>query len=117
MELNLERMNDVAIVRIKSEAIDASNIQEFKEKISVPVDQTKNLVFDMEEVLFVDSSGCGALLSCLRKIKEKHGRLILCNTKTQVKHLFSLIHMDRIFKIYNDCEEAIKYLMEQEPLS
>jgi len=113
MDFNLEKVDDITIVRFISKVLDASNAQEFKEKIAELIDQNRTLIFDMNEVDFVDSSGCGALLSCLRKIKSTDGKLILCNIKSQVKHLFNLIHMDRIFNVYNDCDDAIKSLETQ----
>jgi len=65
-------------------------------------------VLDMSGLSFVDSSGCGALLSCLRKVKTKAGDLKLCSVSSQIRDLFKVIRMDQIFDIFETREEAVK---------
>ena len=61
----------------------------------------------MSELTFVDSSGCGALLSCLRKVKEAQGDLFLCRVSSQVRDLFKVVRMDQVFRIFDSREGAV----------
>ena len=66
------------------------------------------VVFDMSTLRFVDSSGLGALLSCLRQLNSVGGDMNLCGMSKQVRALFELVRMHRIFDIFNTPEEAVR---------
>jgi anti-sigma B factor antagonist len=66
------------------------------------------VVIDLSRVEFVDSSGCGALLSCLRQLGDRGGDLKLCGVQKNVERLFELVRMNRIIDIYPSKEEALK---------
>jgi anti-sigma B factor antagonist len=59
---------------------------------------------------FVDSSGLGALLSCLRTMNNKSGQLRLFGMAKPVQALFELVRMHRIFSIHNNRDEALAAL-------
>jgi len=65
-------------------------------------------VLDLSRLRFVDSSGLGALLSCLRQLTGRGGDLRLSGMSKPVRALFELVRMHRIFDIYPTKEEAIK---------
>ena len=65
------------------------------------------MVLDLSRLRFVDSSGMGAMLSCLRQLSAKGGDLKLCGMSKQVRGLFELVRMHRIFEIYGTREEAV----------
>ena len=85
---------------------DASNSWEFKRDIAPVLEGTTKLVFDMGRLRFLDSSGLGVLISCLRKMNAKGGDVKLCGMSKQVRTVFELVRMHRIFDIYSTKEEA-----------
>ena len=64
-------------------------------------------VLALPELKFLDSSGLGAILSCLRQLNASSGELKLCGMSKGVRALFELVRMHRIFDLYNTREEAI----------
>ena len=78
MEFSVERIGDITIVDLPGDMLDASNSAELKQDVASVIETNTQVVFDMSHLRFVDSSGCGALLSCLRKINAKGGDLKLC---------------------------------------
>jgi anti-sigma B factor antagonist len=106
--LSVESVADVLVVIIPGESLDASNTRDFKREAEPLLSKHSKVVFDLGELEFVDSSGCGALLSCLRTINASGGDIKLCNVGKPVRALFELIRMHRIFEIINTREEAIK---------
>ncbi|RMG44469.1 MAG: anti-sigma factor antagonist [Acidobacteria bacterium] len=107
MELNVEHMGDVTVVVLPGESLDASNAAEFKQTIAPILEKHSKVVFDMSQLRFVDSSGLGAILSCLRQLNARGGDLKLCGMTKPVRALFELVRMHRIFDIYNTRDEAI----------
>lgn len=98
--------NDTFIITITSDVLDASNSNEFKEQTAELVKQPKVLI-DMSALKFIDSSGLGAILSCLRGCNESKGKLKLFAISKTVRTLFELVRMHKVFDIYNTKEEAM----------
>ena len=90
------------------ENLDASNTKEFKSQVSPLIKAKAKLVFDLTKVKFVDSSGLGALLSCLRRVNAEGGDLKICGVTKQVRLIFELVRLHRIFEMFNTREEAAK---------
>jgi anti-anti-sigma factor len=63
------------------------------------------VLLDMKEVNFIDSSGLGALVSAAQMMRNANGKLFVCSISDQVRMLFELTKMDRIFKSFADQEE------------
>ncbi|MDM8536484.1 STAS domain-containing protein [Desulfobacterales bacterium HSG17] len=107
MDFKTEKNGDVMVVELLSEALDAGNSKGFKKTIAPVLEENKNIVFDLTKVEFIDSSGCGALLSCLRKLQNFKGDLRLCGVSTEVRTLFELVRMHRIVEIFDTAQEAV----------
>lgn len=107
MEMTVEKIDDVAVLTFPVESLDASNAKEIKKEMEPFLLENKFLIFDLSNLEFVDSSGLGALLSCLRKMKDAGGDLRLCGMQKTVRVLFELVRMHRIFEIFNTKEEAV----------
>ncbi len=63
------------------------------------------LLLDMKDVKFIDSSGLGALVSAMQMVRNANGKLFVCSISDQVRMLFELTKMDRIFQIFADQDE------------
>jgi anti-sigma B factor antagonist len=98
------------IVLIASDNMDASNVKAFKEAMQPVLAANDNVLIDMSQLTFVDSSGLGALLSCLRTMNNKAGQLKLFAMAKPVQALFELMRMHRIFAIYETREQAVAAL-------
>ena len=99
-----------AVVSFPVSNLDAGNVKDFRAAIQTVADTHDTVVLDMQRLTFVDSSGLGALLSCLRTMKGKKGQLLLFGMTKPVRALFELVRMHRIFSIYNSREEALAEL-------
>ena len=108
MEIAAERQNGVTVATIPVEALDAGNADEFKRDVGPVLQSSTQVVLDLSRLRFVDSSGLGAMLSCLRQLTAKHGDLKLCGMSKQVRTLFEVVRMHRIFDIYTSPEEAVR---------
>ena len=108
MEIAVDKMGDVAIAELPVEELDASNVGELKRDIAPLLEAHTKLVIYLRRLRFVDSSGLGAFISCLRKLNAKGGDLKLCGMSKQVRAVFELVRMHRIFDIFDTREEALR---------
>jgi anti-sigma B factor antagonist len=107
MELMCEHIGTVIIITLAGAQLDASSTEEFKRDIMPMLENYTQVVFDLSQLGFVDSSGLGALLTCLRHLQSQGGDLKLCNIAKSVRALFELVRMHRVFHIFDTREEAI----------
>lgn len=108
MEIKTEKQGSITIMTIPGDHLDASNAKEFKQDVSALIEDGMKAVLDMSQLQFVDSSGLGAILSCLRQLNKREGDLALCGMTKPVRTLFELVRMHRIFEIFNTSEEAAR---------
>ena len=109
MELKgINEENDVLVIELREDNLDASNVREFKDAIQSMIHERTRVVLDMSGVKFVDSSGLGALISCLRLLNGRRGDFKLCAMSKSVRALFELMRMHRVFNIHDSLQEAVK---------
>jgi anti-sigma B factor antagonist len=65
------------------------------------------VILDLGRLRFIDSSGLGAMLSCLRQLNAAGGDLKLCGMSKAVRAVFELVRMHKIFDIYGTREQAV----------
>lgn len=107
-KLKVNMYGDVAVVDLREKALDASNSEKFKKSIAETLASHAKVVIDLSRVEFVDSSGCGALLSCLKQVGDGGGKLNLCGVQKNVERLFELVRMNRIIDIFPTREDAVR---------
>ncbi len=83
--------------------LDAVTAPELKSELKRLVAEGHNqLVADLTEVSFIDSSGLSALVSGLKAAREAGGTLRLAGLNEQTRTAFRLTLLDRVFEIYPD---------------
>ncbi len=88
--------------------IDNTRTQELRDQINRGIEQGANTILvDLKEVTFMDSSGLGALVTALKTVQSMGGKLCVCSVNEQVKILFELTSMDRVFDIFRDRTEFL----------
>lgn len=100
--------DDVLVIELREDNLDASNVREFKDAVQAMIHERTRVVLDMAGVKFVDSSGLGALISCLRQLNGRRGDFRLCAMSKSVRALFELMRMHRVFNIHDGRQEAVR---------
>jgi len=89
-----------------SGALDGSKASELRQKIINLVEDGADIVLiDFQNVSFMDSSGLGAIVLSLKTVNAAGSKLVLCSLNGQLKMLFELTSMDRVFQIYGNQNE------------
>jgi len=104
------KKNTVAtILKINERKLDASISPELKgEFLVICKPQMKELVIDLSEVEFCDSTGLSALLIAERKMRENGGIVKLAGVQKKVLSLIKISHLDRTFQIFDTVAKAVK---------
>ena len=95
------------VVSLKEKRLDAVIAASFREAMVARIDQgQRNIVLDMSQVSFMDSSGLGAVVYVLKHLGHR-GRLHICGVTPGVMAVLKLTRMDRVFKTFDSRQAAI----------
>lgn len=108
MKPKVEEFGDVAVITLPMTTLDASTVGEFEREILPLLKTRTRWVMDMSNLEFVDSSGLGMFMRCLRPLRAAGGDLKLFGMTKPVRTIFELVRFHRIIEIYNTQEEAIR---------
>ncbi|NJD37818.1 MAG: STAS domain-containing protein [Geobacter sp.] len=108
MNMKLEENGKVMVVVVKEERLDAHNAESLKQELGRLFNEGRSsVVVDLKEVRFIDSSGLGALVSGFKNASSRQAELKLSSLQSQVKSMFELTRLHRVFDIYQTVDEAI----------
>lgn len=108
MIFTTEKNQDILNVTLEETNFDASITDDFKKNITDALEKNNKVIINLGKVEFMDSSGCGAILSVLRKLSVKGGDLKLYGATKPVLTLLELVRMHRVIEILNTREEALQ---------
>lgn len=101
-QLQEETLNSIMAPKLKSEFVILSN------------EGVKNLIFDLSEVKYVDSSGLSAILTANRLWKALGSFVLTGIVHPSVKKLIEISRLDTVLTIIPTVEEAIEYVFMEE---
>lgn len=108
--LSTDQRGNILVVKVEDKRIDASKAPAFKDEMTRCIEAGQNqIVLDLSQVDFIDSSGLGALVSCLKRLGPR-GSLAVAGATGAVSRLFTLTRMDRVFALHPDVEAAVEQL-------
>lgn len=108
MIINIQENAGATLLELREERLDAHNSGDLKnEMLSLFEDGKNQLVIDLKDVRFIDSSGLGALVSGYKNASARNGNLKLCSLQPQVKSMFELTRLHRVFEIYPGADDAL----------
>lgn len=86
--------------------VDIYNSNDFKQNLSELIQQNpSDLHISCEKLEYIDSTGLGALVSVLKKVKQYNGDIYLSNLKPNVAKIFKITDLNKVFIIEGDVNE------------
>ena len=78
----------------------------------------RNILLNMAEITYMDSSGLGELISCYTSVTNRGGRLKLLNLIGKIRDLLHVTQLITIFEVYDNEAEAVAsfFVLKSEPL-
>lgn len=100
-----DEKEDFWIIKPEGE-IDIYTSPKFKQKVLDAFDNDeKDLLIDCTKLDYMDSTGLGAFIYILKKVKEKDNKIYIDNIKPNIKKLFDITKLDKLFIIRGEAGE------------
>ena len=98
---------DCAVLRISGE-VDAYGAPQLRERvIQLLAEGIRHVIADLREVDFLDSTGLGALVGSLKRVRVQEGSLKLVTSAGSIPQLFRLTGLVRVFALHPSVPEAM----------
>jgi len=96
----------VPVIKLEGE-VDVYTAPQLKQQmISMLEAGTRQMVIDLTNVEYFDSTALGVLIGGLKRIRERDGNLALICPSPRIRRVFEITGLDKIFDIYSSADEA-----------
>jgi len=101
--------NQVEILKIQG-TLNAQNVAEIKSYIEKILGGNVRLaVLDLENLEEIDSSGIGAIVSLLKRMRMQKRDVRIFRLRGTVKKLFELLRIDKSMEVFEDLDKALAF--------
>lgn len=118
MEPTFDVRNETLIARLAGE-IDLRVTDDLRRRLEQELDRTRprNLILNMSNVTFLDSSGLGVILGRYKRITAQGGSMALVGVSPAVRRVLEFSGLTRLSRFYDSEDQALAGLTGGEGIS
>lgn len=108
--LLIQGIGDVTIINFTTPSmLDSAEITRMADEMYALVEKQakRKIILDFSTIKFLASQSIGVMLSLQKKLKAIKGKVVFCGLKPEVKKLFVLTGLEKVFEFYPDEEHAL----------
>lgn len=115
MKYSIEKKEKYAVFQLNEENLNSLLAPQLKSELVIFANEgVRNLVFDMSNVMYVDSSGLSAILTANRLWKPLGSFVLTGITHPSVKKLIEISRLDTVLNIIPTVEESVDFIFMEE---
>lgn len=108
MKYTVDKQEKYSLLKLHEEKLDSSIAPGLKSQlITIHAEGVKNIILDLGEVKYTDSSGLSALLVGNRVVQENGGIFILASLSDHTTKLIKISQLDSVLNILPTVEEGV----------
>lgn len=111
MELKFRKKSKTILIWVKGE-IDHHTSKELRQQTETALAQMggRNIIYDFENVTFMDSSGIGMMIGRYKQLQVLGGRIAIANSNEKISEIIEISGLRKILPSYHSLEEAFCYV-------
>ena len=114
MAFEIQKNGNYTLVKVNSDRLDTNNAPDLKSKLVVVNNEgEKNIILDLSECNYCDSSGLRAVLVANRLCEDSIGTFILCGLQPDVENLVNISMLHTVLLITKTTDEAKELLVKK----
>jgi len=115
MKYSVDKKEQYVIFTLQEEKLDSSLSPDLKsELLTVHAEGYRNLIMDMSQVKYTDSSGLSALLVGNRAFSENGGIFVISSPQEHVNKLIKISMLDKVLNVVDSHEAAAEAIFIHE---
>lgn len=108
MDMKEQMKGDVLLLSPAGELMGGDETKVFQDRIYKAIQEgVIHVVFDMEAVKWMNSSGLGTLMSGLTTLRGSGGDLRLANVSDRVRRPIEVTKLDKVISMFGSADEAV----------
>ena len=108
MEFKIEKLDNFTQIEVLIDKLDTHIAPSLKsELVLIAGNGDKNIILDLSNCRYCDSSGLSAILVANRLCKNANGVFVLSGLQTAVERLITISQLDTVLNITKTVDEAI----------
>lgn len=117
MAVEIQKNGNHTLIKVLSERLDTNNAPDLKSQLVVINNEgEKNIILDLTDCTYCDSSGLRAVLVANRLCEDSIGTFILCGLQPDVENLVNISMLHTVLLITKTAQEAQDLLIKKENL-
>ncbi len=117
MDFDISKTADYTLIKVLNDRLDTSNAPDLKsELVVINTNGEKNIVLDVSNCEYCDSSGLSAILVANRLCEDAIGTFILTGLQPDVEQIIRISMLHTVLIITKTVDEAVNLLNEKEKL-
>jgi anti-anti-sigma factor len=109
MRIIEEIIDDIIVEIVNLDRATLLEAEELKRQVNDKIDSGyRKVIIDLTSVEFLDSTFLGIIVNTLKKVAKLGGDLKLVGFKPNVRSMFELTRLFRVFESYSELQDAIK---------
>ncbi|HKL09389.1 MAG: STAS domain-containing protein [Bacteroidales bacterium] len=115
MEFKIEKLEQYTLIQVMEEKLDTNVAPSLKsELVLISGKGEKNIILDLSNCRYCDSSGLSAILVANRLCKNANGTFVLTGLNDAVDRLITISQLDTVLNIAYSNEEAVDIVKAEE---
>ena len=104
--------NAIHQIRVSGE-VDLATAPELKEALATATrNGARGVLVDLSHATFIDSTTLGVLMGAVKRLRPQGGELAIACNDPNIRKIFEITLLDRIFNIYDTPQAAINHLKQ-----
>lgn len=107
MDTRVKEIGTVTVVAPQGD-IDMAVEDELRVRLATLIERGRaRIVLDLGGVMYIDSSGLGALVTAMKQARAAGGDIVVCAVASDVRALFEITRLDKVLSIHATRDEAV----------
>jgi anti-anti-sigma factor len=107
LRLDSRPVGEVLVVQCQGRIVSGNEVLHLHAQVGDSLAKYPDVVLELDQVEFIDSSGLGALVRLAQAAHSKKGDLKLCGLPPNIRKMLQMTHLLQQFETYDTVEEAI----------
>lgn len=107
LRLQCRPVGEVFVVQCQGRIVAGNEVFTLHSQVGDGIEKYGDVVLQLDEVEFIDSSGLGAMMRLMQAARAKGGDLKLCGVPLKIRKVLELTNLLAQFETYDSLEEAV----------
>ena len=109
MDIDIRRFGEVQVIRLRGSLTLGAPVDDLRQTLEQALGEgDRNLVLNLSDVRWIDSSGIGALVKSLTAAKQSGGSLKLVNPSKPALQTLKMCNLLPLFEVYTEESDAVQ---------